>query len=53
VISAFCFALITPDNEPYDPAVFLCVEPQWSTGDVVVLARDKRFRILDVAPPTA
>jgi uncharacterized Zn finger protein len=49
---AFRFALITPDNEPYDPAVFLCAEPQWSVGDVVVLGRDRRFRILDVQPPS-
>ena len=49
---AFRFALVTPDNEPYDPAVFLCGAPQWGAGGVVVLGRDRRFRILDVQPPT-
>jgi hypothetical protein len=49
---AFRFALVTADSEPCDPAVFLTGEPQWSTGDVVVLGRDRRFRILDIAPPT-
>lgn len=50
---AFRFALVTSDNEPYDPGMFLCAEPQWKVGDVVVLGRDRRFRILDVEPPTA
>jgi hypothetical protein len=50
---AFRFALVTPDSEPLDPAVLVCLEPQWSVGDVFTLGRDRRYRILDVAPPTA
>jgi hypothetical protein len=49
----FRFALITADGEPVDPAVFLCAEPGWSIGDVVTLGRDRRYRIVDVMPPTA
>jgi hypothetical protein len=48
---AFRFMLVTPGNEPYDPAAFLCAEPNWTVGNVVVLGRDRRFRILDVQPP--
>jgi hypothetical protein len=50
---AFRFALITTDNEPCDPALLLTAESRWDRGNVVVLGRDKRFRILDIAPPTA
>jgi hypothetical protein len=50
---AFVSHVMEAGGEPYDPAVFLTTEPQWSTGDVVVLGRDKRFRILDIAPSTA
>jgi hypothetical protein len=50
---AFRFAVMQADGEPYDPAVFLTTEPRGSTGDVVMLGRDRRFRILDIAPPTA
>ena len=49
----FRFAMVTADDEPVDPAVFLCSEPRWSVGDVVTLGRDRRYRILDVQPPTA
>jgi hypothetical protein len=50
---AFRFAVMGVGGEPCDPVVFLTTEPQWNTGDVVVLGRDKRFRILDIAPPIA
>jgi hypothetical protein len=33
--------------------VFLCAEPRWSIGDEFTLGRDRRYRILDVQPPTA
>jgi hypothetical protein len=30
---AFRFAVMQANGEPFDPAVFLCVEPQWRTGE--------------------
>ena len=48
----FRFLLITPDSEPVDPAVFLCADPRWTVGDVFTLRRGRRYRILDVRPPS-
>jgi hypothetical protein len=48
----FRFLLITPDSDPVDPAVFLCAEPRGSVGDVLTLRRGRRYRILDVRPPS-
>jgi hypothetical protein len=50
---AFRFALVTADSEPVDPAVFMCLEPSWSVGDVFTLRAGRSYRILDVQPPTA
>ena len=33
----FRFLLVTTDDEPVDPGVFLCAEPRWSVGDVFTL----------------
>jgi hypothetical protein len=44
---------VTADSEPVDPGVLVCLEPRWSVGDVFTLGRDRRYRILDVQPPTA
>jgi uncharacterized Zn finger protein len=49
----FRFMLVTADTEPVDPGVFLCTEPRWSVGEAFTLSRDRRYRILDVQPPTA
>jgi hypothetical protein len=49
---AFRFALVTTDSEPVDPAVFMCLEPRWSVGDVFMLRVGRRYRILDVQPPS-
>jgi hypothetical protein len=42
--------LITPDSEPVDPGVYVCAEPL-SLGNTFT-HRDRRYRTLDVQPPT-
>jgi uncharacterized Zn finger protein len=31
----------------------MCLEPRWSVGDVFIVRPGRRYRILDVQPPTA
>jgi hypothetical protein len=44
----FRYVLMLPDDEPYDPAVFLTAVPNWSVGELITLGAGEQLRVLAI-----
>jgi hypothetical protein len=46
----FKYLLVTPDEEPTDPAAFVTAVPNWSEGEVITLGSGKQLRVVATQP---